>query len=204
MEKKSWKDLISENEFWKILDNSLKSATSISNQMELLKNDLQKMSLEEIVGFCYYNYELYRKAYKPNLWAASYIAMKGCGDSSFHYFRCWLITRGEKVYYSALSNPDSLVTEFENYEYEEDIQFDFMAEFARQVYYDSKGKDLDDIIEKKFEQDFKSKSEMELSELIVFDWSEDDTESQKRKCPKIFERFWDNPLKSRISTTEIN
>lgn len=189
---------IEEKEYWKIIDKSLvKSKIDVTKQMRLIKNELSEKSLKELIGFCYHNSELYRKAYTSHMWAAVYTAMKGCGDSSFHYFRCWLVTRGSQVYYDALNNPDSLVSEFEKFEFEDEIQFEFMHDIANEIYKgDPEGRLVEDIIEEEYEWDFESKSEMEMSE-IEFDWSGKEIESLKKICPKIFDRYWYSPLKSR-------
>ena len=44
----------------------------------------------------------------------------GSSDDGFHYFRAWLISRGQAVYEAAVANPDSLagLTEPERDDYE--------------------------------------------------------------------------------------
>jgi hypothetical protein len=40
----------------------------------------------------------------------SYIIDGGCSDDGFEYFRCWLISRGKKLFYKAKSKSGSLIT----------------------------------------------------------------------------------------------
>lgn len=198
--KKSWKHLISEDEFWEIIDNSLVGAKYLAEtQYQQLEQILKTKSLEELIGICYHSIELYRKAYTPELWAAPFIAMGGCGDDSFHYFRCWLVNRGKYVYYNALKDPDSLVSEFEHYEYRNDIQADLLKLYVNDVYKGISGgnTDLDDVIESEYEEQLNTKGEMELSELIEFDWDGNDEKRLKNICPRIFAKYWNNPLQDK-------
>ena len=200
MEKKSWKNLITEDQFWEIIETSLLNTNySLKTQYSQLEQVLKTKSLDEVIGFYYHSIELYRKAYSPELWAAPYIARNGCGDDSFHYFRYWLLTRGKKVYYDALKDPDSLISEFEHYEYRNDIQAESLSSIANELYAEITGEKfyLSSVIESEYEEKFDTKDEMELSMNIKFNWHENNEKSMKTICPKIFERFWKKPLKER-------
>ena len=200
MFKKSIKNLISENEYWEIIGKSLMGPNnSITKQYKILIEIFDKLTEEQLFGFSYYATEFYRKAYTSELWAAVYIAIGGCGDDSFHYFRCWLATRDKKTYYNALKNPDSLVSEFKKFTYRDDLFADPIQvevdEYYRQKY--PQKPELLDVIEKKYKEAFKTKSELEMSEIIEFNWEENDKESLKKICPKIFEEYWNKPLKNK-------
>ena len=196
--KKSQKDLITENDFWYIIEKSL-LGKSISNQNKILASIFQNKSKEELIGFCYHATKLYRKAYTSRLWAALYIVGGLASDDIFHYFRCWLIYRGRKVYYDALSNPDTLMIEFEKCKYQDEIHSDAIVELVYH-FYSKKYPQQDElalVIENEYDQNYETKGEVEMSETIEFDWKIDDEESLKKLCPQLFNRFWANQLKQR-------
>lgn len=47
-----------------------------------------------------------------DLWGAGYVAEGGMSDDGFHYFRAWLIGRGQAVVDAVLEDPDSLADFF--------------------------------------------------------------------------------------------
>lgn len=190
--------MIEEKNYWKIIDNSLVNPLiSVSEQMEIIELELFKKSVNELVGFHYWNRELYRKAYTSRLWAAAYIARGGCSDDSFHYFRCWLVTRDSNVYKNALENPDNLISEFSKYEYRDDIQYEFLNEHIEYAYRRIAQDNLpfDEMVENEYEMEFDNKGEEEMSQIIEFDWDENDEDSLRRICPRLYERYWNSPLK---------
>ncbi len=200
MNKKSWKNLISENQFWAIIEESLKGKArySLVEQDKVLFSILETKTKEELVGFYYHASELYRKALREDLWGAVYIARNGCGDDSFHYFRSWLVRRGKKVYYDALENPDSLIDEFANYKYRDDILADLLIVELNEWYKKkSLGKiELSELIENEYNIEYENKDEMEVIEDMTFSWTEEDEESLKKLCPRLFEKYWGNTDKS--------
>ena len=42
-------------------------------------------------------------------WGAAYIAMGGCGDDGFDYFKSWIISQGQTAYLAFLENADNLI-----------------------------------------------------------------------------------------------
>lgn len=42
------------------------------------------------------------------LWGAGYVIAGGMGDDSFHYFRSWIIGKGEEAFRVAQESPDDL------------------------------------------------------------------------------------------------
>jgi Protein of unknown function (DUF4240) len=191
MKKKIWKNLISEQQFWDIIEDSLKNTnTSYDMQIENVKYIFKAKSIETLIGFHYHGFELYRKAYNSNLWAAAEI-VAGCSDSSFHGFRNWLISRGQKVYNNALENPDSLLSEFEKYQFANDIFIDDFLISAAEFYNTHYKLDFYDIIEE-YEQEFEHKSEDEIEMVLPWDGHED---ILRDTCPKLFARYRDSPLR---------
>lgn len=183
--KRNCKDLITEGEFWNLLAqwNGQEGRMFIEESTE-----------EELIGFCYHSVELYRRALTSDLWAAVYVARGGCGDDSFHYFRCWLVKQGKSIYYNALNNPDSLLSVFEKYENVDQILSDSILVEIQDIYYKLKNEDLDIIIEEGYYLEFENKSELEVLNEIEFNWGEDSIESIRKICPRLCEKYADTPL----------
>src|SRR5205823_2224461 len=49
-------------------------------------------------------------AYRRDLWGAATVVNTFCSDDGFLYFRCWLVSRGQRVYMEALRDPDSIIS----------------------------------------------------------------------------------------------
>lgn len=195
--KKLLSNLISEEDYWEVIGESLKNrSSSILEQHDALCRIFSRKTIEQLIGICYHGTELYRKAYTSNLWAAAYIVRGGCGDSSFHYFRCWLAIRNRDTYYSALKNPDSLITEFSSCKKSDDILYDHIAVLVNDFYSENHPSktELFTIMEENYEVDHVAKDEMEMSALIEFNWDENDPASLRKICPNLYDKYWDNPL----------
>lgn len=96
--------------FWQLIEESRENAGGdVDAQAEELTDLLADLPADEIVAFNRVLHELLAAAYRWDLWAAAYIVNGGCSDDGFEYFRCWLISQGERVYREALDDPESLV-----------------------------------------------------------------------------------------------
>ena len=132
------------------------------------------------------------KTYKQDIWAAAYIVLGGCSDDSFEYFRYWLIAQGHEAVYNALENADSLCDVFdgledpegEDYPEQEDLDYAVQNVIARRT------GDIDYYYEALENYSLPTYEEEE----IEFEWDEDDEESLRDVCPRIFDRWWDNQL----------
>lgn len=170
--------MLSEEKFWEIIENSDQGR----NLIELIN----ALSDDELIGFRYWWDYFSHKLYRQDLWAAAYIVRGGCSDDSFEYFRNWLILQGRQAVYNALQNADSLCDLFEKTDCEdpedEEANYIVMEEIERRA---------------DGSEDFREK--LEQSEMppfpgdIEFKWEEDDEESIRAVCPRIFDRFWDAP-----------
>jgi len=99
---------MTESQFWQLV-----TANDFSSDSDTLANELtvQLTSLDdhELAAFDkHFNLRM-RDSYTWDLWGAAFI-IAGCNSEfAFAEFRCWLISRGEAVFNSALTNPDSLI-----------------------------------------------------------------------------------------------
>src|SRR5436305_13462081 len=98
-----------EAQFWEILEaGGRKARTDPERRLAAVRKRLGKLSPEEVRDFNRLFNKKLADAYTWDLWGAAYLINGGCSDDGFHYFRCWLISRGPTVYASAVQDPDSL------------------------------------------------------------------------------------------------
>lgn len=178
-------DLLDEEQYWTLIDASLKATRSQGAQEQYLIRELGRLTPKEIIGFRLRTDKLLYDSYTSNMWCAGYIMNGGCSDDGFEYFRNWVISRGKETYYKAKENPDNLVIEAvrgrDSYEFE---GFWYVALNAFEA---KTGKDLYDYID-----DSRFTTREGQYPPIQFTWKEGNPESMKKICPKLFERFWDN------------
>jgi hypothetical protein len=65
---------------------------------------LRTLEPDEIVAFDLFLHERLEEAYRWDLWAVAYVALGGCGDDSFEYFRLWLVAQGKDYFERALKD----------------------------------------------------------------------------------------------------
>lgn len=175
-------EMLDENAFWDIIDRSLKSTGSQEEQEQFLVKEIKKLSPKEIIGFRLRTDKLLTDSYTSEMWCAGYIMNGGCSDDGFEYFRNWVISRGKETYYKATKNPDQLITETTSspkiYEFE---GFWYVALNAFKY---KTGKELYDYIDYE-----KFKTTEGNYPTIKFNWKEEDPESMKKICPKLYGKF---------------
>jgi hypothetical protein len=107
----SFDELMSEESFWPVIASTFAQAGgNYDQQQNELAIVLENLSLPDLIAFDNRFCQLRGQAYRWELWAAICIIQEGCGDDSFSDFRGWLICQGKDLYYSALENPETLVT----------------------------------------------------------------------------------------------
>lgn len=171
---------LAEDKYWQIVETS-KTKKSQVEQYNAILNSLKTLSIEEIAGFKLQTDKLLRDSYKNELWCAAYIINGGCSDDGFEYFRCWLISKGKKVFYESLKNPDYLVDHASGNDMENEFE-DFWY-VANDAFTKRTGKDIYAYLER---------SASNAYNPIKFTWSEEEPESMKKICPKLFKKFWDD------------
>ena len=180
----SRKDLMSEEKFWEIIEQS--KSEDPQDQLDKLIEILSEMTVDDIFGFDYRLDKFLEQSYNSDLWAAAYVVCGGCSDDGFDYFRAWLVSRGKEIYEKALENPDSLIDVFA--EMENDFPENEELLYATlDAYEELTGKeDFYEVLDS-FEDDF-AILEIELT------WDEDDPKTLETICPKLFERYYDEPF----------
>lgn len=176
-------EMLDEDFFWGIIDNSLVTTDNQDDQLQFLNKEIVKLTPSQIIGFKLRTDKLLHYSYSSKLWCAAYVIIGGCSDDGFEYFRCWLISKGKEVYYNALKNPDSLIDINDLNE----CEFELFMYVSVDAFKQKTGKELYDYVdEEKLNQ-----SDFEYPEIDL-DWDEDDPESMKKICPKLFEEFWED------------
>ncbi len=102
------------DQFWSIIQASRGSFDpsqangNMERQVQELQRLLSELPPEEIAGFRNRFRERMDAAFRWDLWGAASIIAEGCSEDGFVYFRCWLISMGQRVFEEALEDPESL------------------------------------------------------------------------------------------------
>lgn len=176
---------MSEEEFWHIIEDAKMHSSNNSELAKYIIDLLEARNIESILGFDYWFSKFHYGSYNGDLWCTAYVAMGGCSDDAFDYFRAWLISQGKEVFEAAMSDPDSLVSALENTGRDAPENEILLVASAR-AYETKTGKDIKAFYKvlDEYETDFGSFAQPQ------FNWSQEDEESMKKICPKVFERFW--------------
>ena len=176
-------NMLDEEMYWQIVTESLEHSSDQDEQEEYLISRLQELTPTEIIGFRLRTDKLLYDTYNSEMWCAGYIINGGCSDDGFEYFRCWVISRGKEVYYHAKNNPDTLIHQVD--EENDFFEFESFWYVALKAFEEKTGKNLYDFID---EDNFKFKEGQYPH--IEITWEEEEPETMKAICPKLFEAKW--------------
>lgn len=176
-------EMLDEDLYWTIVDKSLKQTDNQNDQEQFLIKEIARLTPKEMIGFRLRTDKLLYDTYNAEMWCAGYIMNGGCSDDGFEYFRNWIISRGKKVYYDAKLNPDNLISEVDKNA--EAYEFESFWYVALEAFEQQTGKALYDYID---DDNFHTK-EGEYPP-IEFNWEEENPESMKKICPKLFDTLW--------------
>lgn len=188
-------DIMTEDEFWVILDWSLERSSDRESQYEALLEILSYMNDNRLYAFDYRCKKLQNKANFTHLWACAYCAMGDCSEERFGFFKMWLISRGKAVYEAALINADTLYDELLKLEVSEEVcEFEDMDCPALFVYCernDDKNGEMVTQYLNNFEQVGGYKQDyIEMNT----NWDEADLDTMRSHCPRVFDYFRENSL----------
>lgn len=179
---KKTSELLDETTFWNIVEASLKNTSNQDAQELFLVAAIEKLTPKEMIGFRLRTDKLLYDTYNSEMWCAGYIMNGGCSDDGFEYFRNWIISRGKDTYLKAKENPDTLISEF--IEGEDFYEFESFWYVALTAFENKTGKDLYDYIA----DDFKTNEGNYPN--FDFTWKEEEPETMKAICPKLFDKMW--------------
>lgn len=174
--------MLDENLYWNIINKSLKNTGGFDGQEQYLINEIKNLTPEEMIGFRLRTDKLLSDTYNSEMWCAGYIMNGGCSDDGFEYFRNWVISRGKETYYKAKENPDNLIIEADkHYDF---YEFESFWYVALEAFKQKTGKEPYDYIDY---DNFRTREGH--YQQFKFTWDENDPESMKKICPRLFEKF---------------
>jgi hypothetical protein len=176
-------ELLDEDLYWSIVDESLKNTSNQDEQELFLIKEISTLTPKQIVGFRLRTDKFLSDTYNSDMWCAGYIMNGGCSDDCFEYFRNWVISRGKDTYYKAKQNPDNLISELAKNK--EMYEFESFWYIAIEAFKQKTSMDLYDYID---EEKFKSKEGNYPK--IQYTWQEENPESMKKICPRLFDKLW--------------
>lgn len=174
--------------YWQIIENSLDTADSLTEQENNLIKELTLLTAEDIIGFKLRTEYLLYQSYQSDLWCAASIMNEECSEEGFKFFRLWLISQGKEIFTDAMMNTDHLSTYFDEGFNEDDLyefeQFSlipdkaFLLNFNQNIY---KYIDVDNF---KYIEDNYPKLEK--------NWDEENSATLQAICPKLYKIFIEN------------
>ena len=201
-------------DFWKYIFISHEKAKNNNEFIDYLIDILSKKTDEEIFDFEIITFELMRESYNEKLWCASYLVNGDTASWSFDFFRLWLISQGEKIFYSIMKNQDNL-SEYINISFEtkfmtnyfENENFAFISAYAfarKNNSHNILNKEIIKINCKTiFRDDFIDSYNKKLNEYkrkigyinkkypkITFHWCTQFPSSMKEVCPVLFKKMY--------------
>jgi len=97
--------------FWKIMDCAFDKAKFDNKQRkQAILDQLIELTPEQIQQFEIIFQQMNQKASTWNNFAAHTIIEGGSSDDTYYYFRCWLISLGQKNFDETLKDPDYLAS----------------------------------------------------------------------------------------------
>lgn len=178
-------EMMNEEQFWAIVQKAVDEAGDDEDEyLEVVMHELSKLSLKEMVGFRLLTDKLLYDSYTSEMWCAGYLMNGGCSDDGFEYFRLWVISRGRKVYEAALANPDNLIDYIAEDAEVDFFEFELFWYAAIDAFEEATEADLYDYID---DDNFTTREGNYPN--FEFNWDEEDPESMKKLCPRLFERF---------------
>ena len=178
-------EMMNEEQFWDIVQKAVDEAGDDEDEyLEVVMHELSKLSLKEMVGFRLRTDKLLYDSYTSEMWCAGYLMNGGCSDDGFEYFRLWVISRGRKVYEAALANPDNLIDYIAEDAEVDFFEFELFWYAAIDAFEEATEADLYDYID---DDNFTTREGNYPN--FEFNWDEEDPESMKKLCPRLFERF---------------
>lgn len=135
---------LTRHEFWAIIDHSAQFEADPEMQLADLHASFLRLSPGQIADFEQLFDETMQDSYSWDLWGAAYVANGSASDDGFEYFRCWLISKGRRVFEQVAADPDSLadlIAEGES----GDFEFEEFAYVARDAWSEKSGADWNEM-----------------------------------------------------------
>jgi Protein of unknown function (DUF4240) len=96
--------------FWSMIAAARQaSGGDVDQQAAVLKAQLRRLPLAEVVGFQQILDALQAESFSVALWGAAEAIVDDVSEDHFFGFRGWLVAQGQATYEAAVADPDSLV-----------------------------------------------------------------------------------------------
>lgn len=177
---------MTEDRFWSLIDATIGDDGARTSGM---LDAFDKLSLDELIGFDLALDARMDAANSWDLWGAAYVANGGASDDGFVYFRYWLISRGRKAFEIIVRNPDDLA-DIVPKGTTDVLEGEAFGSMAAIQWVERSGKDFVDLE--------KRKAEFAGCGPVIKEPSgtpfHDDPAGLKKRYPKLWRRFGENPL----------
>jgi len=130
---------MSEELFWKLINESRNASDSESDFLDVLKDKLEAFSPPEIKNFKKHFLEKINELYRWDIWALAYIVRRGCGDDGFDYYRAWVISRGKESFESV---KNMQMEKLQSLFAQEEPQLEEMYYVANEAYENKKNEEM--------------------------------------------------------------
>jgi hypothetical protein len=136
-----------ETEFWQLVDNAREAAGGdAEEQSDLLVEGLVRLDdPDAVLDFARHFEVRMDRAYRWDLWGASWLLLGGASDDAFDAFRSWLIGQGREVFEGALQEPDGLAELLDDFDPDEDGDCEDLDYAADEAYERLTGAPLPDL-----------------------------------------------------------
>jgi hypothetical protein len=176
---------MSDQRFWALIQPTTAFESDPGRQIEALKSALRKLPVEDIEGFEMAFDAQLKRSYSWDLWGATYVVHGGASDDSFEYLRCWLISKGQRVFEKVLAEPDSLADLLAP-QVQGVLEFELFAYVARNVWAEKTGR---------------APNQMPMAANMSYPGADptgtafdEDPAHLSKRYPKLWRRFGSNPL----------
>ncbi len=155
--------------FWSLIASTTPTdGAATEAHAEALAAALERLEDEEIVAFDRFVRVQLNRAYRWDLWAVAYVAMGGCSDDGFEYFRLWVLAQGKDYFERALQDPQRAADRLDP---NDDESGDgegllYAAQEAYEAKNDGKALPMDDAVAHKDEPDGKPWDADRVDELF--------------------------------------
>lgn len=175
---------MAEGKYWQLIEGSLQRTETLEDQEDYLSEALEAMSPEEIVAFRLRTDQLLMNSYSSALWCAAYIMKGGCGEEDYGYFRCWLISRGKKIYDLGVQQPDDIAFAVQDH-INSAFDFEALQTLPATIYQKKTQQSIETAID--YSQVHTRPEDYPPLEI---NWREQVPATMQAICPKLYQMFW--------------
>ena len=169
--------LMDEDDFWEIIEKSLRSD---KGPFDFLIDHLTELDMMQMIGFECRLRKLIMESYHYNVLALHKIISEFISDDDFLYFRCNLILSGKYVFRMAIENPESFKTKLSLFPNAEPL-----LAVSDEAFYKKLGKDTHQESPSTFASQFLDYS-TEVYDMEGISW---EANGLKKRYPTLWYRY---------------